>query len=76
MSLYDGGYSGGYDEQVAGTVFESPDFTESVDLGPANPLSGGPISGFRPAHGVLVIFLFAIVGLMILSRVFRSHNLG
>ena len=75
MTMYDQSYGGGYDEQVASTVFESPNFTEDVDLGPAQPLQGGE-GGFQAHHGVLLIFAFAFFGLVLLQWLFRTHNLG
>lgn len=76
MSLMDQSYNeGGYDQAHA-TVFSSPSFTSTVELGPSEPLQGGGGGGFKPAHGVLLVFVFAVVMLFILGWLFRAHNLG
>ena len=75
MSMWDQSYAESYPEQVSSAVFESPNFTEDVDLGPAQPLQGGE-GGFQAHHGVLLIFAFAFFGLVLLQWLFRTHNLG
>ena len=73
--VFDSSFGGGYPEQLAATVFESPNYTEPVDLGPAMPTQGGS-SGFGSHHGVLLAWLFAIFMLFVISWLFKSHNLG
>lgn len=75
MTIWDQSYNEGYPEQVASSVFESGDYTSPVDMGPAVPVQGGG-AGFRTHHGVLLCWIFALVALIVLGMVFKTHNLG
>jgi hypothetical protein len=75
MSVWDQSYDQGYPEQVASSAFQSGDYTETADLGPAQPVQGGD-SSIKCHHGVLLLWLFALFMLFILGAVFKTHNLG